>query len=119
MSISRSRPARPFASMPQANFRSASSSNFERSSTPMNSSRSSRKSFLMRDLVQIAVHIAAEIAFDVAGFMTGSALTKMPGAVDAADALADQRSVHEHTGVVAPRVWQARPSPSSGSPASV
>ena len=62
-----SAPASPFALMCLiANFRSALSSNSERSSTPMKGSRSSSEVVGVLEFVQISLHVAVEVPLDVA-----------------------------------------------------
>ena len=71
----------------------------------MNFSLASRKSSVMLDFVQIALHVAVEVALDVA-LHDRLGIDVDAGAVDATDPLADQRSVDEHPGIVASRIGQ-------------
>ena len=90
-----------------ANFRSSLSSNSERSSTPMKGSRSSSEVVGVLDLVQISVHVAVEMAFDVA-LHDRLGVDEDAGKQFSAKAFADRSSVDEHACVVASRVGQAR-----------
>ena len=60
---------------------------------------------VMLELVEIALHVAVEVALDVA-LHHRLGIDIDAGAVDAADPLADQCSVDEHPGIVASRIGQ-------------